>query len=94
LTKEIEHEFTQVEGLAQHEHDTAVTEEGRHEFEVAANALKKLGAKHKGFDHHSIEAFKLIHDNNIDQALTLLPKIEAEEGELVHGLKKLLLEEE
>ncbi len=94
LATKIDKEFEEVTLIAQHALDTAVTAEGRHEFEVVIKGLKKLAIEHKDYDRLANEAFKLINAGDIEQVLTLLPKIEAEEEELDHELEKLLLEVE
>ena len=79
LTVKIDKEFVEVGAIAEHAYDTAATEEEREEFQHVAKELKKLGAEHKDYDHEAIQAFKLLNEGKINQVLTLLPKIEAEE---------------
>ncbi|MDH3582041.1 MAG: Tar ligand binding domain-containing protein, partial [Hyphomicrobiales bacterium] len=90
----VEKEFAEVKEIAQQAHDTAVTEEERHEFQKVLTAFDGLIKEHKDYDHHAVEAFKLIVEGQLEQALTKLPKIEAEQSELDHELEKLLFEVE
>jgi len=92
LATDVDSEFKEAKLIAKHAFETAVTPEGRHEFESVLKGLVKLEAEHGDYDQHAIEAFKLIHNGKLEEAITLLPKIEAEEKELDHGLEKMLLE--
>ncbi len=92
LGAKVEKEFEEVKIIAQHALDTAATEEEKHEFQKVLTAFDGLIKEHKDYDHHVAEAFKLIKTGKLEQALTLLPKIEAEEEDLDHSLEKLLVE--
>ncbi len=94
LGAKVENEFEEVKTLAQHAYDTAATEEERNEFQNVLTVFARLINEHKDYDHHVAEAFKLIHAGQLEKALSLLPKIEAEEEGLDHSLEKLLVEVE
>lgn len=94
LATSVDKEFVEAQKIAQHALATTNTEEGRKEFKSVQKELKKLEAEHSEYDHLSIQAFKLIHNGKLAQATTMLPKIEAEEKDLDHGLEKLLVEVE
>ncbi|MBZ0217274.1 MAG: MCP four helix bundle domain-containing protein, partial [Fimbriimonadaceae bacterium] len=90
LSTKVEQEFEEVGALAQHAFDTATTEEGQHEFKRVLTMFDKLSTEHKDYDKKAIEAFKLIHAGNLNQAIAMIPQIEAEEEDLDHELEKLL----
>ncbi|MHA1546319.1 MAG: MCP four helix bundle domain-containing protein [Alphaproteobacteria bacterium] len=92
LTGKVDKEFVEVEELAKHAMETASNEADIKEFGHVLSTLEKLGTEHKDYDHLAIQAFKLVNAGEIEQALTLLPKIEAEETDLDQGLEKLLAE--
>ncbi|MGI9384915.1 MAG: HAMP domain-containing methyl-accepting chemotaxis protein [Methyloligellaceae bacterium] len=90
LSHTVEKEIVEVSKLAQQAHDHAATDEGRKVFQEVVDKFKKIGSEHADYDKHSIDAFKLLLAGKIDEALTLLPKIEAEQEDLDHSLEALL----
>ena len=90
LTGKIETEFVEVKAIARRALDTAIFTEERQEFRSVLTMLDKLDTEHKEYDKQSSMAFKLISAGQIEQAIALLPKIEAEEEDLVHQLEKML----
>lgn len=90
LTPKIEDEVVEAEKLVQHDIDTAENEEVRANFQGILKSLVEIEAEHKDYDHRAIEVFELITAGKTEQALTLLPAIEAEEDRLDHSLAALL----
>ncbi len=94
LSTTVDREMNEAEQLAQHDIDTARTAEERTLFE---NVLKSLTAIHKAhgiYDTMALDAFRLIGDHNLEDALALLPKLIPLEDDLDHKLAALLLEVE
>ncbi len=90
LTVKINKEFDEVEKIALHAKNTAVTEDGRTEFEGVLIMLGVLSKEHKDYDRLSRKAFKAIRAGNLKQNLTILPEIEAREEELNYQLERIL----
>jgi len=84
LTGKIETEFGQVKAIVQSALDANIPEDERQEFLTMLTMLDFLDAEHKDYDRLARQAFKLIAAGKLEQALLLLPKIEAEEEELDH----------
>lgn len=94
LTTKVDAEFVEVSEIAKHSRDTAVTDEARQEFQHVVETLAKLAVLHKDYDHLAEKVFEMLAVGDVDQALTIVPKIVAEEEQLDHGLEDLLLEME
>lgn len=92
LSKKIEKEFIVVGRIATSAFKNSKTKKERLEFGNMAKELKKLEIEHKDYDHLALEAFGYLQAGNIAKVMVLLPKIEAEEEDLDHGLEKLLIE--
>lgn len=94
LTGKIEKEFSEISQLAKHATATSVSEEDRREFKAVSDTLAKLEIEHVDYDRLAIEAFKSLHAGDVSHAMSLLPKIEAEEEDLDHGLENVLIKVE
>ncbi|MBL4645114.1 MAG: HAMP domain-containing protein [Rhizobiales bacterium] len=92
LAVKVDAEFVEAKTIASHAIETAATEEGKAEFTHVLHELDKLSLEHSEYDHSAIEIFKLLHNGNMSDAFNLLPKVEAVEEALVHGLEELLME--
>lgn len=94
LSTEVAGEIIDVEALAQHAMDTAGSAEEIHEFERVLHEMELIEAEHADYDARATEIFRLIVAGNTEQALLLLPEIEAEQEDLDAKLEVLLTEVE
>lgn len=92
LTTAIDTEIEEAKELAEYSaHMTASLEE-RTEFEMVSEKLSAIGLEHADYDKKARQAFELLSTGNVEQVLTLMPQIEAEEEDLDKTLENLLSE--
>lgn len=92
LTDMIDVEIEQAKELADHSaHVTNVPAE-RAEFEMVSEKLSAVAVEHAGYDEKAKQAFQLLASGNVEQVLTMMPEIEAEEEDLDKTLENLLHE--
>ena len=94
LGKKVEKEFHAAEKISKIARDTSHTKEEIHEFSSVLKRLKALDELHGDYDYKVRKAFKRMGAGKVARALKLLPKIEAEEEKLDHGLENILIEVE
>ncbi len=92
LTTQVDDEFVEAIELANHAHDTAITDAERHEFEKVGTTLTDLAKLHKSYDDLALKSFALIRAGRLDAAVSMLPEIEAQQEKLDHSLEELLFE--
>ncbi len=94
LATDVDKEFKSAELIAQNAQKGANAKNAQHEFTRVLKTLKRLDKEHGDYDRHAITAFKLLRQGQAEQALSLLPKIDAKERDLGVGLENMLVEVE
>ncbi|MEX3007511.1 methyl-accepting chemotaxis protein [Hoeflea sp. TYP-13] len=92
LTTKVDGEFVEAIEMAGHARDTALTDAERKEFQKIAEELTALGEMHKSYDTQALDAIELVRAGKLEEAIEMLPGIEALEDTLDHGLEALLFE--
>ena len=70
----------------------AGTPEAKAEFEHVHESLIAIGAAHKAFEGHALEAIELLANGEIEEAIELAESVEVEVEKLDHQLEALLTE--
>ena len=85
---EIEESLIFINQVLKQEHDVSVDVE----FRMILSNLKKIGQKHKVYNAHGEEVFKLLRQGNLHEAALKSEKIVEEEDDLDQALEELLKE--
>ncbi|MCK7614953.1 methyl-accepting chemotaxis protein [Roseibium sediminicola] len=88
----VDREILEAQDLAMTAEQASHSEKLKSEFQMVYEAFDQIGAAHKAYDKHALEAFELVEAGEIDLALALLPGIEKEENNLNHELEALVQE--
>lgn len=90
ISKEIKHGISIANSGMKNAHNKAQY----NEFEHVSQLLDKINIEHKQYEKHAHQAFELLHQGKINQAINLSDKIEKQEEKIDHELESLLIEVE
>ncbi len=90
LGHKVDGELLELEHMAEAGVEHAHTDEVRAEFAKVASALKAIEIAHKSFDEHAVEVFGLLETGQVEKAIKLAGKVEAEADKLDHELEALV----
>ena len=90
ISKEIKHGISIANSGMKNAHNKAQY----NEFEHVSQLLKKIDIEHEQYEKHAHQAFDLLQQGKIDQAINLSEKIEKQEEKIDHELESLLIEVE